>query len=208
MPKKLSTAILLLLLLIVAVVSWQWVDERNVDPAVQNAPIEMAENQSDYYLEEFEILNVSNEDSSANAARNVKITGKSLSHHYIEGYSLIEKPQVVLLTADKEYWQANAARGTVSADFDVLRLRGDVQLTHHEAGDTPGQQLDKSSAITVDTESLSIDTTQRVIETKDQVVAHGTGWQYTANSMRADIDSGTLSFTSGVEAQYANPNNQ
>jgi len=205
MPPKLGKSLLIFALLVIAVVSWQWIDDRDTEPTVQSNTIEMVETQSDYYLEDFEIVNVANSHDSASSDSNskitgryLKITGQSLSHHHIEGYSLIERPMVQLRSPDGSQWQASALNGTVSANFDVLDLQNDVELTHSE---TPGQP-----PVTVNTNSISIDNGKRIISSSETVRVAGRGWQYNANTMHAEMDQGTLSFTSGVEAQFANPN--
>ncbi len=200
MPAKLGRGIWIFTLLVIAVISWQWIDDSGVEPTAQNDTIEMAENQSDYYLEDFEIINISNHSNSTNGNANgryLKLTGKSLSHHYLEGYSGIEQPSVQLRTKGDELWEANAQSGRVSAEFDVLNLQGQVELTHNRTQGKP--------PIAVDTDSITIDNTARVIDTKDTVKVKGGNWNYKANGMRAEIDTGVLSFTSGVEAQFAIP---
>ena len=103
MPSKIGTSLLIFALLVIAVISWQWIDDRDVETQVQNNAIEMVETQSDYYLEDFEIVNIANSrnsstDGNTTAGRYLKITGQSLSHHFIEGYSLINNPTVHLLS--------------------------------------------------------------------------------------------------------------
>ncbi len=202
MPTKLGRGIWIFTLLAIAVLSWQWSDDRNVETLIEADTIEMAENQSDYYLEDFEIINITNPERNNDSknGRYMRMVGKSLSHHYLEGYSSIEQPGVQLRTDNNEEWQANALNGQVSANFDVLNLQGEVELTHNRSLGKP--------PISVDTNSITIDSTARVISTDDTVEVNGSGWNYKANSMRAEIDNGVLSFTSGVEARFANPKNQ
>ena len=203
MPSKIGTSLLIFALLVIAVISWQWIDDRDVETQVQNNAIEMVETQSDYYLEDFEIVNIANShnsstDGNTTAGRYLKITGQSLSHHFIEGYSLINNPTVHLRSTDGSQWQASASNGTISANFDVLDLQNNVVVTHSETTDR--------QAVTVNTNSISIDNGKRTISSSETVKVTGRGWQYNANTMQAEIDQGTLSFTSGVEAQFANPN--
>lgn len=207
MPTTLSRSLLIFALLVFAVVSWQWIDDRDAEPQTANDPIQMAETQSDYYLENFEIINISNKTNTAPittenqpglpADRQLKITGQTLSHHFIEGYSEIQNPIVSLRSKDNGQWHARASSGTVSANFDVLDLLGNVELTHNRSAD--------SSQITVDTNSLSIDTGSRTISSDESVQVEGNGWSYNARSMNAKIDLGILSFTSGVEALFESP---
>lgn len=203
MPAKLGRGIWIFTLLVIAVLSWQWVDDRDVEPEPTQNTIDMAANQSDYYLEDFEIINIGKRQSSGDTTgtgRYLKLTGKSLSHHFIEGYSGIENPSVQLRSNENELWQANAQRGRVSANFDVLDLQGNVELTHNRQQGKP--------PISVDTESLTIDTTQQLISTDEPVEVVGSGWHYNANNLRAEIDKGVLSLTQGVEAQFDNPKKQ
>lgn len=214
MPSKLSRGLLIFALLIVAVVSWQWIDEREIEPAAANNTLEMAETQSDYYLENFEIKNISNKsDRSTNANntitpadRRLNIKGQSLSHHHIDGYSIIENPRVSLQSTDNGQWQARASSGTVSANFDVLDLQGNVELTHDRSSANPQNTTADNGQIRVDTNSLTIDAGTRTITSTEPVQVEGNGWNYNARAMDAEIDRGTLSFTSGVEAQFESPN--
>ena len=212
MPVKLGRALLVFALLVVAVVSWQWIDDREVTQQTESGSIEMAENESDYYLEAFEITNVHNRKSAdgSNTGRQLTITGDSLSHHFRDGNSTLDNPLVTLRTEDGDYWLASASKGNVSAEFDVLDLYGAVVLNQYklQAGSVRSscKPTDNPAAVTIDTESLTIDTGERIIQTNDLVTVNGNGWKYRASSMRAEVDKGTLSLTSGVEARFANPN--
>ena len=202
MPSTLSKSLLTFALLVIAVVSWQWIDERDVQPRADSNTIQMVETRSDYYLENFEIVNIANSGNPTTDGKTIgsylKITGQSLSHHYIEGYSLINNPTVHLRSSDGGQWQASASNGTVSANFDVLDLQNNVEIKHNQSRGR--------SEVTVNTNSISIDNGSRTISSSETVQVNGHGWQYNANTMHAEIDKGTLSFTSGVEAQFANPN--
>jgi len=166
-----------------------------------------AVSQSDYYLEDFEIINISitSKDgaggNNSSTSRRLKLTGRTLSHHHLEGYSTLENPVVQLQNENDDYWMATARRGNVSAEFDVLDLEGAVKLTNSSPTD-----VSNDDSIKIDTESLTIDTSQRTVETNDEVQVQGQGWQYKANSMSALIDDGRLSFQSGVEATFESPN--
>ena len=200
MPTKFGRGLWIFALLVVAVLSWQLIDDRNVRSTTDNCTIEMAENESDYYLEDFEIINITNavktDDSSSNkSGRYFKITGKTLSHHFPDGHSTIENPSVRLRTPTTDFWHANAREGRMSADFKILDLNGDVNIKH--------DRQPEQAPITVDTESIRIDTAKRLMSTDDQVIVKSTGWSYQADSMQAEVDRGILSFTSGVKGQYA-----
>jgi len=195
MPSTLFRGIWIFLLLVVAVASWVWMEDRNVQPAPESQKIEMAENQSDYYLEDFEIVNVSNQPGSV-SSRYFQISGKSLSHHYPEGHSTIESPTVNLRNTEDDIWWAQAAQGRISADFNVLNLQGGVEVEHNQNSNRP--------QVSLTTPSIEIDAANRTMTTNDPVEVEGEGWRYSANKMRAEMDQGMLSFTDGVEAQYDN----
>ena len=200
MPTKFGRGLWIFALLVVAVLSWQLIDDRNVRSNASNGTIEMAVNESDYYLEDFEIINITNQvqndsNSGNGSGRYFRITGRTLSHHFPEGHSTIENPSVRMRTPTTEFWHANARTGRMSADFKVLDLNGDVNIKH--------DRLSDKAPITVDTESIRIDTAKRMMSTEDPVVVKSTGWSYQANSMQAEVDKGILSFTSGVKGQYA-----
>lgn len=213
MPSKLSRSLLIFALLVVAVVSWQWIDERGPETTLASDPLEMAQTQSDYYLENFEITNISNKTNVAlenntpentietragmPADRQLTIAGKSLSHHYIDGNSTINSPIVKLRSADNGQWSARASSGVVSANFDVLDLQGEVRLTH--------KRTSNDKPVTVNTNAITINTTDKTISSHEPVQVEGEGWRYNASSMNAEIDQGILSFTSGVEAQFESP---
>lgn len=208
---KLAWALPVFILLVIAVVSWQWIDDRNVVTQADE-PINMAVSQSDYYLENFEIINISNttgvttgagdtNDNESLKSRRLKLTGKSLSHNHVKGISTLDHPVVVMRSENDDYWLASARSGNVSAEFDVLDLNGNVELTNHGP-----MNADNSDSIRIDTESLTIDTSQQIVETNEVVQVTGRGWNYNANSMNAEINNGRLSFQSGVEATFVSPN--
>ena len=59
MPQQLANTFLIFALLVIAVLSWQWLDEDNTVPATTSEhPLEMVANQTDYYLQGFKITNL------------------------------------------------------------------------------------------------------------------------------------------------------
>ena len=74
MPRKLANALLILFLLIVAVVSWQWLDDSRPTEQASQSTVPMAENETDYTLEDFVITNVNNHKGQV-----YQLRGKSLS---------------------------------------------------------------------------------------------------------------------------------
>jgi len=226
MPSTLGRSLLILLMLVMCVVSWQWIEDHQVQPVEERVDtIKMSETRGDYYLEDFEIVNIANKVDNSNvngnqssgdsqaraitntggiavmpADRQLTITGHSLVHLYGEGSSVIDQPSVRLLSTGSGLWHATASTGRISANFDKLDLQGNVELMHNRHPDNP--------PINVNTESVSIDTANQTINSNDSVEVLGEGWQHRARSMNADIGNGILSFTSGVEAQFESPNSK
>lgn len=191
MPRKLANALLILFLLVVAVVSWQWIDERDNVEAAAETTVPMAENETDYTLEDFVITNVNNTKGQV-----YQLSGKSLAHFVNDSNSVIDSPSITMTGANRHQWNGDARIGFLSPDFSQLKLSGDVQLSHIR-GDNP--------PINVTTEMIDIDTSDRKITGPQPVTIEGLHWSFEANQMQADLDNGILNFQSGVEANYVLP---
>ncbi len=189
MPRTLANTLLIFTLLVVAVLSWQWLDEDTPAGVDAQNTIQMAKNETDYYLQGFQITNVNNTKGQV-----YELSGNTLSHYFESGESIIEDPSVQVYSNDNDYWTGSARTGNLSADFSVLELTGDVDLAHHRNNDQP--------EIIVSAESITIDTTKRQISSAQPVNITAAKWSVTANRMRTDVDNGMLSFDSGVEAHY------
>lgn len=188
MPRKLANALLILVLLIVAVVSWQWLDDRENNISSQSATVAMAENETDYTLQDFVITNV-------NAQGKVyRLSGNSLSHFVNGNPSVIERPQVQMQGRGGQIWSGNAIAGYLSSDYSSLQLAGDVALSHKRTDNPP---------VNVSAEALRIDAENRQMTSDQPVTISGEKWSFKANQMQADVDNGILQFKSGVEAHYA-----
>lgn len=189
MPRKFANTLLILALLIVAVVSWQWLDDRDsTAPATENS-VDMAINETDYTLEDFIITNVNN-----NKGQVYQLSGKSLSHYVNGNNSVIDQPSVQMTGQNRQSWSGDANTGYLSPDFSKLQLVGNVALTHNRNNPPP---------VNVSTETLNIDTNSRLMSTSEPVQIDGGQWSFQANQMQADVDNGILQFQSGVEAHYA-----
>ena len=189
MPHKFANTLLIFFLLIVAVVSWQWLDDRDsAEPATENT-VAMAINETDYTLEDFVITNVNNSKGQV-----YKLSGKSLSHFVNGRSSIIDQPTVQMSGQDQQVWSGHARTGYLSTDFSQLELVGDVELSHIRKDNPP---------VNVTAESLNIDSASQSMRSEQPVTIDGGQWSFQANQMQADVDKGILQFQSGVEAQYA-----
>lgn len=188
MPRKLANALLILFLLVFAVASWQWLDDRDATEQALQSSVPMAENETDYTLEDFTITNVNN-----NKGQVYQLRGKSLAHFVNGSNSIIDSPTVTMSADDNQQWSGDARIGYLSPDFAELELVGNVRFTHTRAG---------GAAVNVSAETISIDTRSRQMQSVEPVDIAGEHWSFQANQMQADLDNGILSFQSGVEANY------
>ena len=97
---------------------------------------------------------------------------------------------------EQQHWLANATTGSVSAEFDVLKLAGDINMQRHSSGQAP---------VVITTDQLTIDTNTRQIQTDSTVTIEAPEWNFSGNGLHADADKGTLKIPAGVEAQYYVP---
>jgi len=189
MPNTLGRSLWIFGLLVIAVLSWHWLDNSATVLVKDDDPVAISRHQSDYYLEDFFILNVDNEHGQV-----YEITGDTLVHHVTEGNSTIDQPSVQVFNQSKDFWRGNATTGDLSADFNILTLSGSVALSQH--------RHEGSAPIKIDTESVTIDTDKLTMVATTPVKISSDSWTFEAEKMQADVESGTLSFDTGVEAQY------
>lgn len=161
----------------------------------------MAETETDYYLQDFQIVNVDNSRGQV-----YQLSGQSLSHYQGEGNSSISQPSIKVFGANKTNWKGSAQRGDISSDFRQLTLIGAVQLSQYpslpsDLDPALAQTVDKAS-VAISTASVRIDTAQQTIVTEDPVTIKSEHWSLKANQMQADIDDSKLFFDSGMEAEY------
>lgn len=193
MPTKLGTALWTLGLLILAVLSWQWTaDRESTSETVENS-IEMAANETDYFLEDFHIVRVEGAQGEV-----FELRGDSLSHYLKTGHSTIEQPNVLVNAEDNVYWRGVANTGTLSADFNILNLSGNVDL-EHRSGTT-------AELITVTTPAITINTQSRTLDTPEPVAVNASDWSFNATGMTADTNAGKLMFHSKVQATFGTNN--
>lgn len=206
MPKTLGRSFWILALLVVAIGSWQWLENRPAAGNNADSTLRMAETESDYYLQDFHITNVDND-----SGRVYELTGQSLSHHSDTGNSSISQPAIKVFGKNKTHWQGSAQHGDISPDFRKLALFGAVKLAQFPnlPAEVDPALLDPAQAdsqhkpaVEVTSASVKIDTTKQIIATDDPVTIKSDLWSLSANRMRADINDDKLLFDSGMEAEY------
>lgn len=201
MPRTLGRTLWIFALLIFAVWSWQWVENAPSTGETTDSALRMAETESDYYLQDFRIVNVDNTSGQV-----YQISGQSLSHHSGDGGSSISQPLIKVFGANQKHWQGNAQRGDISPDFRQLALFGAVRLSQFpslpsDLDPALARSIDKA-LIEITSASVKIDTTMQTIATDDPVSITSDYWTLNANQMRANINDSKLIFDSGMDAEY------
>lgn len=150
----------------------------------------MARNETDYYLEDFHIVSVDNRQGQV-----YELRGKALSHYFKGGNSIVDQPLVRVYSEQQQHWQGSADSGEISPDFSTLSLSGNVDLYRDRDSNQAPIQLE--------TESITINNTSQTMQSSATVLIKSENWSFRANRMQADINTGMLSFQTGVEADYA-----
>ncbi len=189
MPKTLIRKLLVLALLVIAVLSWQWLDERAPSSDRQTAEVSALSNETSYFLEEFKIESV-----SADSATRIQIQGDVLASFLDTGESKVTNPRVGIAGADQQSWQGEASSGLLSADYTTLQLEGGVKLVHRQGGDP--------TTITLITDSVVLDTRKQTLVSESPVQLTAPGWSFNASGLQANLIDGQLLFPSSVEARY------
>lgn len=201
MPKTLGRSLWIFALLVFAIWSWQWLENTPPSGDSNDNTLQMAETETDYYLQDFRIVNVDNA-----AGQVYQLSGQSLSHHSNDGNSSISQPLIKVFGTNQTHWQGSAQRGDISADFRQLALFGAVRLAQFpslpsDLDPALARSIDKAS-VEISSASVSIDTTKQTISTDDPVTIKSDYWSLNANQMRADINDSKLLFDAGMDAEY------
>jgi LPS export ABC transporter protein LptC len=94
-----------------------------------------------------------------------------------------------------EIWHLTSDKGQVRANGDDVQLNGNVVVT----GSTPGT----GEPLTLNTETMRINTPTEFIETQDPVKLRWSGHDLSALGMKADLKAGTLSLESDVHGEFS-----
>ena len=201
MPKTLGRSLLIFALMVLAVWSWQWLENSPATTSSSDNTLRMAETESDYYLQDFRIVTVNDTTGEV-----FQLSGQSLSHHSVNGNSSITQPVVTVYGANQTHWQGSAQHGDISADFHQVTLFGAVRLAQFpgvpaDLDPALAHSVDKPS-VEISSASLKIDTDTQTISTDDPVTIKSDFWSLNANQMRADINDSKLLFDEGMDAEY------
>ena len=133
--RRLGTAALAVLAALTGFAVYQ-LQRGDVVPTLTGPP------RSDYTLEQFELVTLDESGREAFAAE-----GPRLSRHPFLGTLSIEQPRMRFPDDKGQVWTSRADAATVSADADLVQLRGNVQVRGPElAGEQPpmlaGEALD------------------------------------------------------------------
>jgi LPS export ABC transporter protein LptC len=89
-------------------------------------------------------------------------------------------------------WQVTANRGRMAPDRITMMLAGDVHVTGTEA----------HSPAVIDTDRLSYDTKENLVQTADPVTVRFGAHELRGRGLRADLNAGTLKLESNVNGRF------
>ncbi len=141
-----------------------------------------------YFFEDF-TMRVMNEQGTVEYV----LAGKSMSGYRGDDTSAqIEAPQLAINGVAK--WDVSASLGNVTERGDRVELRGNVVL---QRAATPTQE-----PLRIETETLDVDTGERVASTADPVTFTATHWRVRSTGMQAYFGTGMVDLLADVHARY------
>jgi len=148
--------------------------------------------EADYFLENF-VAKV----MDATGTPSYRIEAKELKHFPISTLVTLQKPYIEFYNEQTKPWQTWAENGTVYETDQRMVLTGKVRI--HRAGNK------HETAITLHTDSLSIDTLNKLAETEDDVEILRGNDNISATGMRIDMINDRLELLSKVQGKYEVP---
>ena len=180
---------IVLLLVLLGFAMWSW-REPPATPLPAADIVDMVEQQSDYYLESFEIRTL---DPAGNEVN--RIGGASLTHYPHDDTADIIRPRIVISRAESAPWQIVAEQGWLSPGQESLRLDGTVVALRQTHDGKTGMRIE-SDVMTFDIETQSMHTTLDArIDAAD--------WRARSRGLTIDAHSGNIEMHSEVEINHA-----
>ena len=106
----------------------------------------------------------------------------------------IELPRLAIDAAPRASWGVTANDGVVTRGGDRLRLQGRVVLQREAKPPKP--------PLRIETDTLDVDTRQRIATTHDDVHITAAHWQVRSTGMQANLGSGLLDLLADVHARF------
>lgn len=158
------------------------------DPELDS--ISMAGARADYYLESFTLLS-----TQPNGDADFRLAAETLIHLPNEKVARVQNPRLHVSGRDDPGtdWELTAATGLLPDDGQSVSLINGVQLL---------QRSEAQSPVRLSTPNLLLDRQEMRLSSDTGVRVEGQGWQLQADTMSADVDTGTLTFKGNSHAQY------
>jgi lipopolysaccharide export system protein LptC len=109
-----------------------WLESRHENPTAEKETAQRADEQPDYYIENFIATGVDSE------GRQYVMEGVRLAHFPIDDTSLIEQPHIIQYTEGAGPRHVYAETGLISADGTEILLRGSVKVIESQSDGQPG----------------------------------------------------------------------
>jgi lipopolysaccharide export system protein LptC len=109
-----------------------WLERRQEAPAVEQKKEKPAEDQPDYYVENFVATGLDAE------GRQYVMDGVRMAHFPVDNTSLIEQPHVIQYTDQAGPRHVYADSGLISGDGTEVLLRGNVKVIESRSDGQPG----------------------------------------------------------------------
>ncbi|MDH5407540.1 MAG: LPS export ABC transporter periplasmic protein LptC [Gammaproteobacteria bacterium] len=148
--------------------------------------------EADYFLEDFVATAI-----DAKGKPSYRLEAKELKHFPVSTLVTLQKPYIEFYTDQTKPWQTWAEHGIVHETDQRMILTGKVRI--HRAGEK------NETAITLLTDSLTIDTRSKLAETEDDVDIQRGSDNISATGMRIDMLNDRLELLSKVQGKYEVP---
>ena len=169
LPRRLAVLVLALLAVLTGIAVYQL---RRVPetPAFTGPP------RSDYTLEAFQLVTL-----DASGAEAFSAEGPRLARHPFLGTLSIEQPRLRFPDSEGRVWNGRAAAATVSADAELVELRGDVLVQGPQDGANAGPALRG--------EQLNLYPGENRVASPGPVTLSGPGSILRGRALEADLDT-------------------
>ena len=122
------------------------------------------------------------------------LTSSRAVHYPRDNSGHLDTPRVDLIQQDGRPWQINAQKGVLALDSDLVQLRNDVRIQTVATDDQP--------ALTLTTETLTLDNRTGFITTDQPVNIESPQGQTTAVGLDAYVDEKRMVLKSQVRSTY------
>jgi lipopolysaccharide export system protein LptC len=143
----------------------------------------------DYYMENFTI-------SSMNLQGQPRqdLSAIRMEHYSSDDSTALTEPRIVVYKEDTAPWYINANRGWISADGEIVLLKGNVTI------ERPAEN--HKGTMKISTSELRIRPDDEYAETDKAIVMEGDGTRTEAVGMRAYMKQGKLHLLNRVRGHY------